>query len=662
MLSSAAGVYGEYNGIGVGRSDPEGETTPVAAPMAFERQPSASGSAAETSVRQRLTACDRLVRIFERALALEPGGVSGSDDTVRVPRLNFALSLLRMRIGPALAPGWLVADPVHVVLCGGTNTGKSTVLNVLLGREAAGMGVRARFSQHAEGYRASALGDAWLVDTPTRFAGYARYCDEHPPRQSDAALRRDGYQPAFALLDPTRLPGPALAPPATTSAVLWDGPDYSTEEAGAYLQTVLDLLGLADLVLMMVTDESYADARGNAFLGMVSETKVEVLNVANKLPENPALINDVARTLDTAGSSQAPLFRLPEVRGASTAERMVRLLATPEASSLRDAVARESARRIKLKRQALEGSFAFLESHFEELLRPLASEVGAAADWKAFVDRTTRALILEPHRRDYLEGVSYGEFNRTLVHVMELLKVPWIGTVLELAGKVVKTPFRLASAAARRLAGMASADSQRPAEEEILRQGIASWMAALRAEAQLRAAAGGHAAWADITRELDAPKVRDAFLERFTSAFAAYRTEIDAMVRTRAEALYGKLKENPKRLNALRSANLVSSAASIVLVVKTAGLNWSDVVIGPLVAGLWQNLLEWGLGRYLETLRGDLVQEQARALESVVRTSLEEPGRALFRGAVSADDLDAAREDFGLVRDAALKIAGGGDG
>ena len=108
----------------------------------------------------------------------------------------------------------------------------------------------------------------------------------------------------------------------------------------------------------------------------------------------------------------------------------------------------------------------------------------------------------------------------------------------------------------------------------------------------------------------------------------------------------------------LRGANLAANTLMIALVLKSGGLNWSDAVLGPALAGLWQNLLGWGLGRYLETQRAGLKQEQARTLQAVVASHLVQPVRNLFRGAVSVAELTAARRDFALVNEAARRITG----
>ena len=606
-----------------------------------------------------IAACDRLARFFEWSLALEPRGRLATDDAIHAPVVSFAIAQLRMRIRPALAPEWLATDPVHVVLFGGTNSGKSTVLNAILGREAAGWGVRARLSQHPEAYRPEPLGDAWLDGSASRFAGYRRYRDEHPPRQSDEELSRDGYRASFSVIDPDRLSSTVFSSPAT-SAVVWDGPDYSTEAAGAYLGAVLDLLALADLVVVTVTDESYADNRGRLLLRMAADSGTAIHVVANKLSDNPALIDDIASTLEAAGKGRAPVHRLPEVPGTSASARLERILDTAEAAALREAIGRETGHGAKLKTQALRGAVDFLERNFDEVVRPLSVEAGIAAGWVRVVERNTRELILEPYRHDYLEGVRYGEFNRTLVHLMDLLQVPGIGPLLDLMRRIVRAPLRLAIVGVRRLIGMSTREPKQPPEEEVLRKAITTWLDALRAVAQALASTGTHANWAAIAGRLDDATFRDSLLDRFDRAYALYREEVEAEVRKKAESLYEKLKEDPRRLNALRGANLFAGAASVALTIKTVGLDWSDTVIGPVVAGLWQNLLEWGLGRYLETLRADLVTSQFQKLRAMVGTSLEGPVRDLFEGAVSSRDLTAAREDFDRVKAEARRIAGGG--
>jgi hypothetical protein len=68
-----------------------------------------------------LAACDRLITLLERAIGLESVHASARDDTIQEPMTRYIVAQLRMRIRPALVPGWPAHDPVHVALFGGTH-------------------------------------------------------------------------------------------------------------------------------------------------------------------------------------------------------------------------------------------------------------------------------------------------------------------------------------------------------------------------------------------------------------------------------------------------------------------------------------------------------------------------------------------------------------
>jgi len=607
-----------------------------------------------------IAACDRLIGVLERTIPLSrPPGRDPSDDAIRIPILRFAIAQLRMRVRPALQPDWIAIDPVHVALFGATNTGKSTIVNLLLGRAAAGMGVRARLSQHPEAFYPAAVSDRWLEGSPTRFQGYRRYRDVHPPRQSDDELQRTGYRPALAVLELNRLPSPRLATTVLSHGILWDAPDFSTEQAGSYLDTVLDLLSLADLVVMSVTDESYADHRGIALLKMVGESSVPMVVVANKLSENPTLLEDISRTLGTAGQTAAPVLRLPETPGTSTADRLDQLLRSDDARALREKVRSVVELGPALKRQSLAGAVAFLERHLNGFLSPMAEELKSYSQWETLVRRLTRDVIVAPYQRDYLDGVRYQELNRTLLHLMELLQVPGIGPLLDLTGRVVRIPWRLAGRGVARLLGGPSTATKRQPEKGLLMEAIPSWVSAIKAEVQVLARAEPCSVWSEIVAAFDQERFRADLTGRFERAFEAYQTRMESEVKRRAEALYERLRQSPGRLTTLRGANLMISATSVAVAVKTAGLDWSDAVLGPAVAGVWQNLLEWGLGRYLETLREELKAIQLEEVSRVIDVALEQPVRDLFHGAFQPADLEAALEDFAVVKAEASRIVEG---
>ena len=626
-----------------------------------------------------LSACDRLISICERALALEDTDRGKSGDTIREPLVAFVLAQLRMRVRPALSPDWPDQDVVHIALMGGTNSGKSTLVNVCLGRAAAGMRITARYSQCPEAYRPAAIGEQWLHAFPSRFAGYEYYQDKHPPRHSDTALARGQYEPRFGVLDPADIPGIAetvYAPPATQQAVCWDAPDYSTEEARAYLQAVLDAVALADVVIVAVTDESYADDRGRMLYRLVRDTGVAIHVVANKLDPSPDLLADVKEKYVTgeqggqASSSSsfsarpAPelppvtFHHLPKVAGGSTEERLQALLQTSQARQLRTALGEEEQRGPELKRAVLHGAMCFLEQRIEEVFRPLEREAEAAAVWERTALQVTQVEFFARYQKEYLDSQRYGEFNQALVYLMELLEVPWIGRVMKALRSVIRVPFRLVSGLLSRVFfGAGSAQSEQRPEYEVMTELFTAWLPALKAEAQQQASTHTHPAWAAVVQGLDDAQFRNRLTRSFETAYQTYQHDLDAEVQRRSREIYTVVEQNPTLLHSLRGANLAVDAATLVLVIQAGGIDWSDAVVGPIVAGLRRVLLDAGLEVYLETQKRSLQQYQKEALQTLVGQHLLQPVFRLFAQQVQAKDIEIARQDFALVSSATREVA-----
>lgn len=609
------------------------------------------------------TACQRLIHTCERALVLEAKHQVGIGDTVREPLVAFVLALLRMRIQPALVPDWIAHDPLHIALLGGTNSGKSTLVNVCLGRPAAGMRITARYSQYPEAYQSAGGADIWLHAFPQRFTGYEYYRDEHPPRHSDAALAKGRYQPRFAVLDPHRMAHTAYAPAAIQQAVCWDAPDYSTEEAQAYMQAVLDVVALAEVVIVAVTDESYADNRGRMLFRLVRSTGVAVHVVANKLETSPDLLADIRDKYVTeaqalTGLPPVQLYYLPKVAGGSTEDRLQALLHTPQAARLRQALAQEEQHRVTLKRSVLHGSVRFLGQRIGAVFRPLERESEAAAVWEQTVTKITQAEFLDRYRSEYLHSQRYGEFNQALIYLMELLEVPWIGPVMKLLRSVVRVPFRLVTGLVSRLWWRVDTPAAtRPPEHEVMTQLFDAWLPALKSEAQTQASTQLHPAWTDIVRGLEDRAFRDRLAQNLDAAYQPYHRDIDAEVQHRSREIYTAVEQNPTLLHTLRGTNVLVDAATLVLVVKSGGIDWSDAVVGPIVAGLRRVLLDAGMEVYLERQKRALQDQQYAAIQRLVENALVKPVRELFVREVQAEDIERARQDFAVVKAAALKRA-----
>jgi hypothetical protein len=510
------------------------------------------------------------------------------------------------------------------------------------------------------------VGNRFLDDFPTRFPGYERYSDCHPPRQSDAELRSQGYKYTLAVNAIESFDSQALAEPASQAAVFWDIPDFSTEEATIYMPAVLDTIALADLLVMTVTKENYADHRGQLLRGLVCSSGVPLRVVANKLEDGSRLLADIqlklADTADPTCRVEADhLHPLPHVKDAGEIGRLQLLLADRESAALRRAVAADAARGTALKKRALRGAIQFLDRRLDDLLAPLEAEVSVTEYWHSIVERTTRKEFYDRYRRDYLEGEKYVDFNQTLVKLLDLLEVPGIGPIISAISKGLRAvSAAIVGSAVSVLRGFFRArptPETRAPESDIVVACFEHWFETLKNEAQVQADRGQHAAWGRIALQMGSHNFLMDFAKSLGAAYIAYRERMDEITDQRARALYEIIRGNPKLLHSLRGLKLALDAGTTTLIVASHGLNWTDAVIAPLVIPLQRLLLEYGVEKYLDVQKARLKDDQFAAFTEMIEANMVTPVRRLFVGAVSPEEMEAARRDFDLVKSAVLEIA-----
>jgi hypothetical protein len=650
---------------------------PPAGPHGGLQMRTAGGGAAPPGAVSRagaLDACRRLSASLAKAADLETRQRSPEDDTIPIPLVKFVDALVRMRLAPALTEGWPGNDPVHIVLFGGTNSGKSTVLNLLLGRPVAGMAAIPRFSQHPEAFSDDLPAD-WFDRFPTRWSGYVKYVNQHPPRQSDAELRQ-GYRAAVALIRPGSSKGekgrqgegetgrqdereagsspllPVSASPILpSSAVLWDCPDFSTVQARAYFGAVIDAAALADVIVITVTTESYLDDRGGMLMNLLVDSGAAVHVVANKVSDDPKLLEDIRGSVGTnnrgARLEPAAVHPLPRVEENDPLRRLEKLLATPQGNALREAIRTDAERGRVLKRRTLIGCLDFLDRRLGEALGPLDKEANVGRFWEQAVNGFTQTVILDRYTSDYINTDRYSEFNRTLVRLMELIEVPVISDILKGATKILRIPL---SWIKRKLSGPPKVS--KPPEEAVLTDLIDKWISALRSEAQQRQEQQPHPGWAAIVGQLDSAAFRDRiFAEGFAAGYADYRRRLEEEERARAKALYDKLRESPVMLNGLRLFMAGLDAGALFLTIKTmGGLDWSDLVVGPIMLKVRRWFTEKGMGAYLETQKETLIGWQKQAVQTLVTEKLATPARGLFHSEVSTRDVEQAWASFQEIK------------
>jgi hypothetical protein len=351
----------------------------------------------------------------------------------------------------------------------------------------------------------------------------------------------------------------------------------------------------------VVTDESYADDRGCMLFRMMSDAGVTLYVVANKLSESLELRRDIKTKLDTQWRGKSPALpedhfhSLPFVQGKNPEERLGTLLATDTATTLRTAIAREAKYGQGQKHRALIGAADFIGCHLTEVLQPLVDEIETERIWEREVKRLAHKVLLDRYRHEYLEGERYGEFNQLLIRLMDLLEIPGIGPLLKHTKQLVRIPFGMAKRFVTSLLGSRSTASKRPPEQEVLEGLLQDWLKELKSWAQTQAIPGSHPVWAEIVHQLESHALYEQLGRSFEDAYTAYRTTIDEEVKQRAKALYEAIEQRPWLLNTLRGTITLFDTATLVLVIKAGGIDWTDALVGPVVAGIRRVLLQEGL-------------------------------------------------------------------
>src|SRR5262249_45352611 len=151
------------------------------------------------------------------------------------------------------------ATPLHVVVVGGAGAGKSTVANLLSGASAAEANPQAGFTRHPIAYTS---GNGMLNWTGhLGFLGQLQRLPEPGPANLDA----DVYQ--VRQVD-TEAGGLDLL----KDLVIWDCPDMTTWAASGYVSRLLEVAGLADIIIYVASDERYNDEVPTQFLGLLLQT------------------------------------------------------------------------------------------------------------------------------------------------------------------------------------------------------------------------------------------------------------------------------------------------------------------------------------------------------------------------------------------------------
>lgn len=541
----------------------------------------------------------------ERGEAALASGVDCADSV-------FALQLAESAAGKCALDSERPEHPPQLVIFGPTQSGKSTVVNLLLQRDAAGVSPLAGHTRHAQGFHVGHQGGDWLAQV---FPGYARVpVAELPPQHSD-------YYSAEAVDSPLQ-PAPCT---------LWDSPDFDSIRAGDYREAVVRALGLADMALLVVSKDKYADQAVWEVLELVQALGRPLLICVNKVGEGDRepVVESLLQRLDARwGEDPAK----PAVVVLPWLPALEQLSASLDVTALRksvvDGLARADRRAHAAQLQAL------LTHAWPRWREPLLAEVAAAEQWRQLIDAQAEQLAAQ-YRRDYLEHPQQDEtFQRSLVELLQLLEIPAVAGVLGKTRQLVTWP-------ARQLLGLAgigaeaAADPDDSLERRLLVDLHRQALTALSEQALDRAAEGGEAGvwWRALAAQLRGQRERLA--GEFDHHILNYQRDFEPEIEAAAQRLYEGLQEQPVVLNSLRAARFGADAAGVALAVKSGGLGVVDLALAPAMLSVTSLLTEGAMGRYIDGVMRDLRARQQERVEQALLQAALVPSLAALTAALA---------------------------
>lgn len=479
---------------------------------------------------------------------------------------------------------------LQVAVIGPTQVGKSSIVNFLLNNTIAGVSALAGYTVHPQGFLAGVSGHdhQWLEG---HFGDFKRV------EMKD--LNAQDYH-AYSLMPADKVP-----PTPLPDCLLWDLPDFDSIDAAGYREGVLTTIGLADIVVLVVSKEKYADQSVWEMMALLEPLKLPTIIIVNKL---------------VADSQQAVLLSLSDKWRQTRKDAVPTIIPLNYQSSGRletwPQVEFESARRafteaVSQRRPSEQSSFekAYLNQHWQGWLAPIREEETALKTWGQLLDHAVKEALAQ-YERDYLEHPHHYEtFQNALLELLTLLEIPGLAKILSKIRRVLTWPVRQVFRWGR--LGKRSSDAVDISQEiNLLNQKAEHFL--IQISEKIIDQIDDEPEKAQWWKEMNAVmrSNRQEIMEGFGQAALVYHEDFQGEVEDIAQRLYRKLQDQPAVLNSLRATRLTTDSAAIALAIKTGGIGLQDLVITPLMLSVTSLLAESALGSYMSRLEMELKQKQ----------------------------------------------------
>jgi GTPase Era involved in 16S rRNA processing len=476
--------------------------------------------------------------------------------------------------------------PINIAVIGPTQSGKSSVVNLLLNEESAGVSPLAGFTVHPQGFSVAQKADN-LMSVKKYFVDI-----EEVAQSSLEHHQYDCY--SLKACQQHHLP----------PSIVWDTPDFDSIDARYYKKSVLKTIALADILILVVSKEKYADQSVWDILKLIAPLKQPIFVVLNKLvPDSQELIMESFKE------------KWQQLRADKTPELIPFLFTkgglVSEHEKILNNLIKNKIKKLQYKNQE-QLAKQFIQAHWEEWLRPIKAEQEAEAQWLALIDKVLADGLVN-YQHEYLDHPQhYDTFQNALARLLELLEVPGFAKILGKSRRILTWPMRKLLSSGR----SKNYEAYPATQETIILQQIAEHILLQLGDNilnQIDPALGKYSWWKSINQQLrlNKPIILRQFEEKTLDYHENFKQDIDKT----AQGLYRKLEENPTILNSLRATRVTADAAMLVLTLQAGGLGLHDLLIAPAMLSLTAFLAESAVGGYLHKAEAQLKQQQLKAIQ-----------------------------------------------
>jgi hypothetical protein len=532
--------------------------------------------------------------------------VGDGQDIFRFRRLFLLLdALLRNRIGRLIERD----DGLrHVVVFGGNNVGKSTIINILAGRRVASVSPEGGHTRHAEAFVPRAAADKLFGPNPYAFC---RLTPHTNGGLAQAPLDRYGISPLVSDVLPENV-------------VLWDTPDCDAVGSESYLVSVIEAVAAADVLVYVTSGEKYSVEHLVEWFLLLHGTGIDMLECLNR-----TAVRDHARVIESQRTRFLP--RAAAALGVAVPDPRVvglKFMVEGEEEDLWDPRLHPEAE--KLRREVLtlldrrdrpaeiERTLDFVRRHVDAILEPARMETAAIAGWANEVDDAVR-LFATVYEQEYLTSdKTIDPISRLNVQILELLNpdIPGLQQALTALSWAARWPAKITIKAIGHIyqAVTGAQKSGKHAPKELVAYTDAHTAVLTRLSAAIEAAREEprhhpfwdalDAAWKDEF---------DGLNDRFVKLVANHMEETDRAIVATAAQIIEHLRSRPTLLKALQSARVAATVGGIAVSFTlphagTFAYNLlEESVLGPVMAVCVDTATQGAIAAFVKKCEADLI-------------------------------------------------------